>query len=147
MNPTWTQRIAEGFVVGVTASVMLVVFNSMNDARVELNESKEALLIQLELNQELLNETNEMKMQLSQLDTRLTRFQTSSVNIFDNLLLENSAPSESSPSKSTEPSEISPTSDTSELSLYTPPTNGGTVFVRDVGSIQQRIDQQRALIQ
>lgn len=142
MSQSWSGRIGEGLVIGISASVMFLVFTSMNDAREELTTARETIEIQLDVNQELLDKTDDLEERVQGLDRKIDSIRYEP-RVFEDFLSDKSAPTVgSAPTEESGPAEVNPTSST-----VTAPSISDDVFLRVPSSnVQQRIDQQRQLV-
>lgn len=147
MSSTWVTRIGEGLVIGITATVAFWVFDSMNDARLELGKARETLNLQVEVNQALLDQYDGMEARLDRFSSRLKAVEEvgSGVNL-DSL-------DENGPTVGSVPSEVSPASSVNETSYestieWSEPRGTFTEVPPPPRSmIQQRIDQQKKITQ
>lgn len=140
MESVWAQRIAEGLVVGVSVSVTLLVFNAMNDARVELTAARETLEIQVNVNQDLLDKTESLERQIKQLLSR-----SEPRPLFGEYEIDGDL---NMPTESADPNMefIKPT-ETPESARHLELMPEVVVLPVSNNGIQERINQQRALTQ
>jgi uncharacterized protein (DUF2126 family) len=132
MSSPWGVRIAEGFVVGISATVAWFIFTSMNEARIELNETRDILLVQMELNQELYDEKTSLEGKIDRLDTKIDRLNVRINSRDSDRPTVGSAPTEG-------PTEVTPTSDVEYSSNESLRVFDG----EPLSTIQQKIDYQR----
>lgn len=135
MSQSWAMRIGEGLVIGVSASVMFLVFNSMNDAREELTTTRETLEIQLDVNQDLVDKTESLQDRMNRLDRRIDEVWRSHN---DDVPTTGSVPD----FLSGPPLEVEPTSSFSGFDLPEPVEVNPEV---STDAIRQRILEQRSL--
>lgn len=137
MSTKWLGRIGEGLVVGVTGSIAFMVFSSMNDARVELTQTRETMEVQLEVNEQLLAKTDSLEAEVLDLKRYVSRLSR------DRMPTVGSAPSDDEPTQESDPdaelaSDISLLMERQMAEPTLPPV--------PTGAIQQSLDKQRTLL-
>lgn len=141
MSSKLLTRIAEGIVVGISASAMIAVYTAMTSAKDELTLARETLDIQVEVNQGMLDNYEDLEQRLEDLQERMRR-------------VEDREPIYSYPETGSVPDFLSQRLAPEEFDLD-PPTPASTAEPQTLPSVslptpnvlQQRIDEQRAMRQ
>lgn len=71
MESSWSHRVVEGLVVGITASLVVGLIMAFNDARLALSNAHDLLNVQITLNETLVSEVDRLEYRIAGLELTL----------------------------------------------------------------------------